>query len=309
MDFPSEPVMTNLVVLQQENDKRWLHAHIIKQWLFDSRGKIAVANKARYLEVIRRLRALGSNMPDEAWVFIAVIHEREASMNFNTHLGQGDPLTDKHGHPIKTVHVPAHRGPFTGPDAWEQAAVDALWYCAPYAAKNNRDWSISGMLTYLERYNGLAYANAHAASPYIWAGTDQYKSGKVLVDHGPIVWSFVDPQPGCAGLILAIMALDTTVKFDEMPVVEAPSIVPAAEHVDLTPTSGVHDAVWLQTSLNELGAMPPLKVDGINGATTRTAVKAFQHSHHLLEDGKAGTGETIPAIEHALAEKRQAVAA
>lgn len=282
--------MTNLVALAKLNDERW-HKAVVTRKEFNTVAKKAVANKSRYVNICKMLRARGSNIPDKAWVFIAVIHNRESGMDFTTHLGQGDPLNKK------TTHVPAGRGPFFGPDAFERGAVDALIDCAPYAAIANKDWSISGMLTYLERYNGLAYANVGAPSPYIWAGTDQYVSGKVVKDHGPIVWSVVDKQLGCAGLILAIQALDPDTTFDDIP---SPSLQPVLPVVDLIPVEGVFDIVWLQDSLNKLGAMPKLSVDGIYGAGTRTAVKAFQQAFKLKVDGVAGVKETIPAIKKQL---------
>ena len=49
---------------------------------------------------------------------------------------------------LGVAHVPAGRGPFR---SWEEAAIDALANCAPYAARN-KDWNIGGALTELERY-------------------------------------------------------------------------------------------------------------------------------------------------------------
>jgi hypothetical protein len=106
------------------------------------------------------------------------------------------------------VHVPAGRGPFR---SWEEAAIDALVNCAPYAARN-RDWSIGGALTILEEYNGLGYASRGRPSPYIWSGTDQYISGKYVRD-GVYDPDAVDSQLGCAGLLLAMMPLDPTITF------------------------------------------------------------------------------------------------
>jgi lysozyme family protein len=63
------------------------------------------------------------------------------------------------------------RGPFK---SFEDAAVDALAKCSPYAAKL-KDWSIGGMLTNLERFNGLGYASKGIPSPTSGAGTDQYR--------------------------------------------------------------------------------------------------------------------------------------
>jgi hypothetical protein len=103
------------------------------------------------------------------------------------------------------VHVPAGRGPFV---SWEAAAVDALVNCAPYVARN-MDWSIGSTLTTLEKYNGLGYAARGLPSPYLWSGTDQYKSGKYVRD-GFFDPNTVDGQLGCVGLLKAMTALDPT---------------------------------------------------------------------------------------------------
>jgi len=58
--------------------------------------------------------------------------------------------------------------------------------------------------------------------------------------------------------------------------------------------------VWVQQSLNKLGAEPPLKVDGSFGLATVAAVKAFQQAKGLDVDGKVGP-QTVAAIEQALA--------
>lgn len=280
----------DLALLARRNDQRWKAARVTRPALFESRARAALRNRSRYVEIVQRLRSLGSSMPDEAWVFVAVVHERESSMDFNTHLGQGDPLT-RNGVPVKTVHVPAGRGPFSGPDAFEQAAVDALWYCAPYAARVNRDWTIGGMLTYLERYNGLGYATRGLPSPYVWAGTDQYVRGKYIAD-GVFSATTVDTQPGCAGLLLDIDAMDDTIDFGR---IEAPPIVPDLDRVDHLWDDEIQDAVWLQKAMNRLGGPPALKVDGIVGGATRSAVRAFQAAHGLVADGRAGP-RTIPVI-------------
>jgi hypothetical protein len=83
--------------------------------------------------------------------------------------------------------------------------------CSPFAARN-KDWSIGGTLTMLERYNGLGYAGRGRPSPYIWSGTDQYVSGK-YVREGVYAPDAVDSQLGCGGLLIAMMALDPTISF------------------------------------------------------------------------------------------------
>lgn len=127
------------------------------------------------------------------WTVIAVIHERESSQSWRANLAQGDPWN------TVSVHVPRNRGPF---NSWEDAAVDALTHCAPFAA-SWKDWSIGGLLTLLEQYNGLGYAMRDRPSPYLWAGTDQYHSGKFVADDhfDP---DAIDHQLGCAGLLQAL---------------------------------------------------------------------------------------------------------
>src|SRR3954470_24863066 len=156
--------MADLVALKALNEQRWTNAKLTpaRASEFKSPAQKAVKNKARYQSIEARTGV--------SWIFIAVSHYRESSQNFGRSLAQGDPWDEV------STHVPAGRGPF---ESFEDAAVDALVNCAPHAARNN-DWSIGAMLTLLEQYNGLSYANAGRPSPYVWSGTTQYKIGKVL---------------------------------------------------------------------------------------------------------------------------------
>ena len=67
-------------------------------------------------------------------------------------------------------------------------------------------------MTLLEQYNGLGYASKGLPSPYVWSGTDQYVSGKYVAD-GVFSATTVDKQLGCAGLIMAMAALDPSISF------------------------------------------------------------------------------------------------
>ena len=192
--------MVDLVALKQLNSDRWSKAQLTRGPEFNHPAHKAVANKSTYLDVVRK-----AGMPDIAWIFVAVAHYREASQDFSRNLGQGD-LLDR-----VTIHAPKGRGPFLGPDAFVDGAVDALKNCSPYAAREN-DWSIAGMLTLLERYNGTGYAARGLASPYVWSGTNQYVRGKYVAD-GVFDPSVVDKQLGCAGLILRMMQVDPTITF------------------------------------------------------------------------------------------------
>lgn len=199
--------MTDLNALKPANAKRWANAKLLKQGTFSAVAKHLSdpSAKERYQSVQRK-----TGVP---WWFIAVVHEREASQDWTGSLAQGDPWNR-----IST-HVPAGRGPFR---SWEDAAVDALVNCQPFAARN-KDWSIGGALAMLEQYNGLGYASRGIPSPYIWAGTNQYVSGKYIRD-GLFDPNAVDSQLGCAGLLMAMMALDPTISFGPSSIAIAPAI-------------------------------------------------------------------------------------
>ena len=196
--------MTDLVALRLANEHRWANARPIRDFSAVAKRLVGSASKLRYRTVSGR-----TGVP---WAVIAVIHERESSQDWGGSLAQGDPWNRI------SVHVPAGRGPF---GSWEDAAVDALVHCAPYAARNV-DWSIGGALTKLEEYNGLGYAARRQPSPYIWSGTDQYRSGKYIRD-GVYDPSAVDHQLGCAGLLMAMMALDPEVSFSKKPSATLPA--------------------------------------------------------------------------------------
>lgn len=221
--------MTDLKALTAANAKRWLSAKLTRD--FSVTAKRLVAAKPRYQAV-----AAKTGVP---WFVIAVIHEREASQNWKTQLGQGDPLDRV------SVHVPSGRGPF---QSWEDGAIDALVNCPPQAAKWT-DWSAGGALTLLERYNGLGYANRGVPSPYDWAGTDQYKSGKYVRD-GVFDPDVIDKQLGCAGLLMAMMSIDPTITFTgstfkPIPPVDQPSkpSSPSSPSI-INPSSGsIGDAI------------------------------------------------------------------
>lgn len=147
------------------------------------------------------------------WFVVAVIHEREASQNWNGQLGQGDPLNHT------SIHVPKGRGPFLfhagdvpGNDAWHRAAVDALMNCPPQAG-HWKDWTVGGALTVLILYNGIGYEAYHAEpSPYDWGATNIEQRGKYKAD-GVFSQSTWDTQIGCAALLKAMMTIDPSIKF------------------------------------------------------------------------------------------------
>lgn len=199
--------MVDLARLKDANIRRWNAAELTRGPEFLPVAKRLVAAKPRYLAVSAK-----TGIP---WPFIAVTHQRESSQNWERSLAQGDPWNRV------STHVPKGRGPF---NSWEDAAYDALVNCAPYAARN-KDWSIGGLLTKLEEYNGLGYVAKGIPSPYIWSGTDQYRSGKYVADHVFDV-NAVDKQLGCAGLIMAMMSLDPSINFTGATITQTTTLPP-----------------------------------------------------------------------------------
>lgn len=199
--------MVNLVALRAANEHRWANARPTRSFSAVARHLIAPNAKARYQAV-----SAETGVP---WAVIGVIHYRECSQDWSGSLAQGDPWSRV------SVHVPAGRGPFR---CWEEAAIDALVNCSPYAARN-KDWTIGPTLTKLEQYNGLGYAARGRPSPYIWSGTDQYRSGKYVRD-GVYAPDVVDSQPGCAGLLMAMMALDPSIRFTGATTGSPPANIP-----------------------------------------------------------------------------------
>lgn len=157
-----------------------------------ARRLVAPEAKAKY---VRTEQATG--VP---WYAIAVIHERESSQDWQTNLSQGDRWDRV------STHVPKGRGPFA---SWEAAAEDALRLAK---LDEVQDWRLEKILYHLEGYNGWGYAERGIASPYIWAGTNQYSRGKFNSD-GHWSASTVDKQLGCAAMLKQMASLDPTITF------------------------------------------------------------------------------------------------
>jgi lysozyme family protein len=191
--------MVDIAALKRANEKRWAGLRLTRN--FSSIAQILIMAKPRYVAVSHMVEAAtGNAIP---WPVIAVIHMRESAQSWKASLAQGDPW-DK-----VSVHVPKGRGPF---NSWEDAAFDALVNCPPKLGLK-RDWSLGATLTNLELYNGAGYVNQGLPSPYLWAGTNQYSKGKYVAD-GRFSADTVDVQPGCAGILKAMMALDPSITFE-----------------------------------------------------------------------------------------------
>jgi lysozyme family protein len=129
------------------------------------------------------------------WFVVGAIHALEAGFDFDTYLGNGDPLD------APSVNVPAGRGPF---ETWEAGASDALGL-----EKGNEPtvWDIPGIARYLEEYNGSGYYKYHNInSPYLWSFSDQYQSGKYTSD-GNYDANCVSDQCGAMVIIKQLVSM------------------------------------------------------------------------------------------------------
>lgn len=135
------------------------------------------------------------------WYVIGLIHGRESTCDFSTHLHNGDPLTRR------TYHVPRGR-PATGnpPFSWEYSAKDALRHDALTGIKR---WTVEAICYALEKFNGWGY-RGRGVSPYLWSGTQHYEGGKYVAD-GKYDRNEWDKQSGCIAVLKAMVALDVSI--------------------------------------------------------------------------------------------------
>lgn len=258
---------------------------------------------------------LAQNKSGVPWSVIAAIHSLEASLNFNTHLHNGDPLSQK------TTHVPKGRPPGNPPFTWEFSAADAL--------QNNgvtiwQEWTIPGALFVLERYNGAGYNKRKLNSPYLWSFSNNYTKGK-FVEDGKFDADAVSKQCGAALLLKTLIDrnIDTgLIVSSVVPVSHLPVTFEALPETDEKPKYpgrilkvGENDLFIvrpLQLRLSELGC-GDLKGSGFFGNNTEAAVKLFQarftdvDGRPLKIDGEVGSltwaalfgADTVPKQDEA----------
>jgi len=130
------------------------------------------------------------------WYVVGLIHKMEGGQNFNTHLYNGDPLSER------TTHVPAGR-PVKGvpPFSWEFSATCAL---RDQGWGEPKVWDIDDVLARLERYNGLGYQKQDMYTPYLWSGTNHYIKGKYVSD-GRFDQEAISLQLGAAPILYYIL--------------------------------------------------------------------------------------------------------
>ncbi len=129
-------------------------------------------NQSRYQAVAEK-----TGVPAQ---LIAAIHWRESGGNFSRRLQDGGSL-----------------GNFSN---WEESAIYILKDRASSLNVND----INSWYDFAENYNGLGYRKKGVASPYVWAGTSNYSSGKYVAD-GVYDAGYVDQQLGVAVMLKSLM--------------------------------------------------------------------------------------------------------
>jgi lysozyme family protein len=122
------------------------------------------------------------------WFLIAAIHYREAGCDMKKTIKSGGLLPDG--------------------VSWSVNAGATLNSWKPFLRRKNlwhpiEEGSMSAMLEFAERYNGLGYRKRGIASPYLWAGTSRYVKGKYTAD-GKFDPEAVDRQLGVAPILKAL---------------------------------------------------------------------------------------------------------
>lgn len=225
--------------------------------------------QGRYAEVSQK-----TGVPQ---VWMAASFEREASSNFADSPAQGDPWNRV------SIHVPKGRGPF---HSWVEAAIDA-YHIDGLDEIGADNWTFARACYEGELFNGFGYRGHGIHSPYLWAGTNNYVSGKYVADG---VWSAsaVDKQLGIVPVMLRMIAIQAGLAFhgQQMPAGDIPPPAPAPQGVG---QHGEHDTTWVQHALNVLKVDgTPLVEDGSYGRRTRFAVGNYQVSRGLTPDKLAG---------------------
>ena len=199
------------------------------------------------------------------WYIIAVTHKMECNGNFKTHLHNGDPLT------ARTVHVPKGR-PKSGnpPFTFFDSAVDALTL---EGFTQWTDWSISGMLYCLEKYNGFGYRSKGINTPYLWSFSNQYSKGKFVADN-KFDSDAVSQQIGAAVILCRMSELGIAIAGGKDLITQIKQLG-AQVHYD--PDNYNIDAEQLQKLLNNAGQH--LRIDGEAGRNTSNAYQRISGNY------------------------------
>ena len=223
----------------------------IKPGRFEDTDRVVaeiLEHKARYESVADALQI--------PWYMVAAIHSMESGLDFDRHLHNGDPLR------FRTIHTPTGR-PKRGepPFTWEESAIDALKLRKLDKVK---EWPLPRVLYELEGYNGWGYRlyHTHVLSPYLWSGSNHYRSGKYIADGR---WSD-RARSKQIGAALIIRRLEERGEITLEKAHNQPIFIYSSGYEPY--------AVELQEFLNRFAGIA-LRVDGWPGEKTSNAVKTL----------------------------------
>ena len=192
----------------------WSRMKVVKVNEASAQARQVIKHKARYQRIEEE-----TTVP---WFVIGCLHMRESNGNFNTYLGNGQPLNRR------TTIVPKGRGPWTGPKAFEEGAYDAL--VTVEHLDEIEDWGPEHVAYAAEKFNGFGYRHParNIPSPYLWGGTSVQKRGKFVRD-GVYDPGTMDSQLGAMAVLKQIMALDPSASFTvtHQPAPQPPPTPPA----------------------------------------------------------------------------------
>ncbi len=230
---------------------------------------IIIDTKKRYQDV-----SLKSNVP---WYVIGVIHSLEASLDFNTHLHNGDSLRRR------TTQVPSNR-PINGtpPFTWEFSAIDCLEYDG---LSHWKDWTVAGTFYKLEAFNGWgSRIYHHINTPYLWSGSNHYERGKYIADG---VWSSLAKSEQVGGALIYRRLAER----GQMEIAQIPhtlhELATSVMYMARKPTDllKIETAQKLQKLLNQHPGIL-LSVDGWAGSLTSGATKHVA-GNYLIGDPRS----------------------
>lgn len=189
----------------------WAKMSVVKTGAATAQAKTIIKYKARYQAVEKLTRDTGG--PGVPWFVIGALHMRESNGDFSTWLHNGDPMKNRAGEPVQTVHVPAGRPPDPAV-SWEDGAYDALVTCEQLDAITA--WGPEHVAYAAEKFNGFGYRSPsrNIPSPYLWGGTSVQKRGKFVRD-GHYDASVMDNQIGVMAVLKMVMKLDKDARFIE----------------------------------------------------------------------------------------------
>lgn len=194
--------------LREEYKSLWDGLKIIKSDAAGRQAQHIVNAREHYLDI-----ASATNVP---WFVLGIIHVREAGdpPDFKAVLHNGERII---GTGRRTRLVPSGRGPFAD---FTTAGIDAVRVVDNLGGVNwYDDWGPEHVAFALESFNGFGYRLHHnIPSPYLWGGTNRQKRGKYVRD-GVYDATVMDPQIGGMALLAAMMSIDPSISFDDVPVV------------------------------------------------------------------------------------------